>query len=210
MFSSRNKKTFWLKKCLISSYGMPWNVQPWKQLSNIMQKCGQQRLRSACTFAVSWPNYWMLQNVYMESKNPDETRSMCRMMWICTFCAHSKTHFCLTWAKWCTLKKITHFFFFFFARNSHILSLIQINMGGIEEGWMNSLWQEPLLEIWLLTDVDTLLKNLIDAEGTQGYPVAHSQLVLMNGTEKVKLQYILVWNYEFWRAWPWFHRATLP
>ena len=47
-------------------------------------------------FAVRKQNHWILQKVSMASKCPDETLRMCRMMWICTFCAYSKALFRLT------------------------------------------------------------------------------------------------------------------
>ena len=47
-------------------------------------------------FAVRKQNLWILKNVSMESKCPDETLRMCKMVWIRTFCACSKTLFRMT------------------------------------------------------------------------------------------------------------------
>ena len=37
-------------------------------------------------FTVRLQNHWIPQNVWMKSKGQDDTLSMCRMIWICTFC----------------------------------------------------------------------------------------------------------------------------
>ena len=44
-------------------------------------------------FTVRFQNHWILQNVWMESKDPDDTLCMHRMIWICAFCACSKAFF---------------------------------------------------------------------------------------------------------------------
>ena len=44
-------------------------------------------------FTVHKRNHWILQNVSMESKCPDETLPVCRVMWICILCACSKAYF---------------------------------------------------------------------------------------------------------------------
>ena len=51
-------------------------------------------------FAVRCQNYWIVQNVSMQSKGPDETLRMCRMMWIRLFCACSKAIFRLKQPMW--------------------------------------------------------------------------------------------------------------
>ena len=37
----------------------------------------------------------LLQNVWMESKGPDDTMRMRKMIWICTLCTYSKDAFTL-------------------------------------------------------------------------------------------------------------------
>ena len=44
-------------------------------------------------FTVRKQNYWIVQNVWIECKGLDDTSRMCRMIWICTLCACSKTLF---------------------------------------------------------------------------------------------------------------------
>ena len=59
--------------------------------------CGRRRPRSACTstqddqvLIVRQQNCWILQNVIMESKDPDGTLHMRRIIWIWAFCTCSK------------------------------------------------------------------------------------------------------------------------
>ena len=65
--------------------------------------CGQRRPRSACTFAQSDKDCWILKNVSMESKCLYATLQMCRKMWLCLYCACSKVFFHLVrpiWRRW--------------------------------------------------------------------------------------------------------------
>ena len=48
-------------------------------------------------FPVRQQNHWILQYVWMESKGPNDTLCMHRMIWIFTFCTCSKTLYCLVW-----------------------------------------------------------------------------------------------------------------
>ena len=51
-------------------------------------------------FTVRQQNHWTLQNVWIESKSPDDTLHMRRMIWICAFCVCSKALFRLTRYMW--------------------------------------------------------------------------------------------------------------
>ena len=48
------------------------------------------------TLPVHLQNHWILQNVGMESKGPDDTLHICRMICICALCVCSKAFF-----SWC-------------------------------------------------------------------------------------------------------------
>ena len=65
--------------------------------------CGQQRPRSDCAdtqsdqgLRCSHTESLAAKEFLIENKCPDETLRICRMMWICTFCAFSKVLFRLT------------------------------------------------------------------------------------------------------------------
>ena len=49
-------------------------------------------------FPVHLTNHWIQQKVWMESKGPDDTLRMRKMIWICAFCAPSR-HTTLKWRR---------------------------------------------------------------------------------------------------------------
>ena len=57
--------------------------------------------------SVCLKNHWILKNVWVESKYPDEAWRMRRMIWIWTFSECARVHVCLAWYilclwRWCT------------------------------------------------------------------------------------------------------------
>ena len=46
-------------------------------------------------FSVLWRNHWILQNAWIESKDPDNTLRVCRLIWIGVFCTIEGTCFAL-------------------------------------------------------------------------------------------------------------------
>ena len=75
-------------------------------------------------FIVRYRNHWILKNVHvwMQSKGPDDTLSMCGMIWICAFCACSKALFHLTWFNYYIFKRSLLFSFIWYVFLSKVPS----------------------------------------------------------------------------------------
>ena len=84
-----------IKILYLEPYIHVWMTNKWAVLCKNMSLgiCGQRRPKTACASMQSDHCLLIesLQNIWMESKGPDNTLCMCRMIWMCILCMFEGT-----------------------------------------------------------------------------------------------------------------------